>query len=98
MKYGLTSAPPIIQHGPVSTEQIELASELCRHKLQFTQNGLILGGGFVERCQVFSRADQNVRGRLRADVLEGEDVIILVNDFGRNLLGGDFAEKAVGVH
>src|SRR5512147_1534713 len=40
--------------------------------------------------------DQEVRRRLRVDVHEGDGVVVLVDDLGRDLAGGDLAEEAVG--
>src|SRR5208282_968599 len=39
--------------------------------------------------------DQNVRGGLRVDVLEGEHAVIFVDDFCRNFLRADLAEQAI---
>mgnify|MGYP006969975037 FL=1 len=36
---------------------------------------------------------QNMHGSLRSDVAEGEAVVILEDDVGRNLAGDDFFEK-----
>src|SRR5438552_18501459 len=44
------------------------------------------------------RTDQDVRGRLRADILEGEDFRIFVDHLRWNLLGRDLTEQAVGAH
>jgi len=38
-------------------------------------------------------ANQDVRGRLRTDVLEGEDIRIFIDDFRWNLLRGDFCRN-----
>ncbi len=39
--------------------------------------------------------DERMHRRLGPDVVEGQDAFVLVNDFGRNRSGRDFAEEAV---
>ena len=43
-----------------------------------------------------SRDDQHVYRRLRVDVLEGDQPVVLVDDGRRNLAVDDLAEEAVG--
>src|SRR5690606_22924640 len=52
----------------------------------------------VTRLQVVERGDrplgneQHVHRRLRVDVAEGQDLLVLVDDVGRNLPGDDLVE------
>ncbi len=41
----------------------------------------------------FLRDDENVLGRLRVDVIEGENKVVLVNDLCRNFASNDFLEE-----
>lgn len=81
MKYGLAGASTVVEDGTVACQQIPLSRQLRRHQVQFADHRLIFCGGLVQRFKVFSWAEQDVRGRLRADILEGEDFWIFVNDF-----------------
>src|ERR1041384_2681324 len=45
----------------------------------------------VQRFDVTFRDDEHVRGRLRADVVEGEHAVVLVHDARGNLPLDDFA-------
>src|SRR2546422_4900731 len=74
------------------------ARELGGDQLQLAEDGLLSWCGFGQRFKMFARANQNVRGRLRANVLKRENIRIFVHDFRRNLLRGDFAEQTVGTH
>jgi hypothetical protein len=55
----------------------------------------------VARAEVVEAGDmpawhhEHVRGRLRRDVLERDDLIVLMNDGCRNLSGDDPAEKTI---
>src|SRR5208282_1637919 len=66
--------------------------------VQLADDRLIFMRRVVQRNEMFSWNEQDMSGRLRADVLEREDVRILVNDLGRNLFCGNFTEQAVGAH
>ena len=57
---------------------------------------VILGSEVVEAGEVASRDDQHVRRRLRIDVIEGDDAVVLVDDGCGDLTRDDLAEQAVG--
>ena len=72
MEDGLACPAAIVYDGAVAFQKIAFAGQLRGDQLQFAKNGLMFGCGFVERFEMFARANQNVRGRLRTDVFEGE--------------------------
>src|SRR5579864_3569540 len=98
MKYGLTSARSIVEDRPIATQKVALACDLRSHQLQLANHCLVLAFCVIQRSKMLSRAQQNVRRRLRADVFERKNLGILVHDLGRNLLRGDLAEQAVSAH
>src|SRR5579859_1470304 len=98
MEDGLARARAVIEKRAVTCEEIALAGELRGNQMQLADQRLILGRRFVERNKMFSRAKQNMRWRLRADVLKRKDFGILVNDFRRNLFCRNFAEQAISAH
>ncbi len=49
----------------------------------------------VEGSDVLARNDEQMSGCLRRDVGEGEYAVILVDRFGWNVAGDDFAEDAI---
>src|ERR1700751_4489370 len=98
MEPGLAGAAAVIEDGPVPRQEMTFLSKLCRDELQFSEQTLLGRGGVMQCGKVFTRADENVSGGLRTDVLESEDVVILIDDLGWNFLGADLAEQAILVH
>jgi acetyl-CoA carboxylase alpha subunit len=49
----------------------------------------------MKACGPAFRDDKHVDFRLGLDVLEGQDVVILVNDSGRNLAGQDLVKNGL---
>src|SRR6266478_1499018 len=74
------------------------ARELRGDQLELAKNGLIFRCRIRQRFEVFTRTNQNMRGRLWADVLESKKIGIFVDDLRRNFLRGDFAEQTIGAH
>src|SRR5437016_14587648 len=93
MENGLARAAAVVQHRAVASEEIAFARKLCGDQLQLAQNRLIFGRGFGQRLEMLPRTDQNVGGRLRADVFKGKEISIFVDDLRRNLLRCDFADR-----
>ena len=60
---------------------------------QMSQQGMIGGLRLGDARHGFLGHDQNMGGRLRGDVAEGEDQIIFLNDRGRDFAGGDFLKQ-----
>jgi hypothetical protein len=56
--------------------------------------------GVVERCDVPFRDQHEMHGRLRIDIVEGEDIGVLVQLAALNFAANDLAENAVrvGIH
>ncbi len=98
MKYRLPCAASVVHNGSVAIQQIQFARQLCRDELQLAQKGLIFRTGLVQRSKMLTRANQDVRGRLRTDIFKREHFVVLVHDLGRNFLRGNFAEQAVSAH
>src|ERR1700722_16788735 len=95
MKYGLACATAVVQHGAVAGGQIALASKFRGDELQLAKHGRVLRSGFRQRDQMLSRAGEDVGGRLRLNILEGENVRVFVYEFRWDFLISDFAEQAV---
>src|SRR5689334_19813385 len=77
VKNRLPGACSVVQHRAITGEKIQLARQLRRDELQLAEHGLILGTGLVQRSKMFARTNQDVRGRLRADVFKREHLVIL---------------------
>ena len=81
MKDGLAGACAVVEDRAIAREKIAFAGELRGDQMQLADHGLVFGLRVVQRNEMFSRAEQDVRGRLRADVLESENFGIFVDDF-----------------
>ncbi len=94
---GLASVGANVQHGPVPALRDALfAGDLRRRQLELSQELAVRGVGGVERRQVLLWNDQDVNGRLWADVSESDDLIIDVNERRGDLAPGDPAKEAIG--
>src|SRR2546429_2614108 len=98
LEEGLGCSAGVVYDGAVAFQKIALAGKLRGGQLEFAKNGLMFGCRLVQRFEMFARANQNVRGRLRADVFEGKKIGIFVDDLRWNFLRRDFAEQTVGTH
>lgn len=81
MEDGLAGAGAIVEDGAIACQEIALAGELRSDQMELADDGLIFGRRVVQRNEMFARHKQDVRGRLRADVFEGKDVRVFINDF-----------------
>ena len=58
--------------------------------------GVVAGRQIVQRGDVPARDDQDMQRRLRVDVLERHQLIVLMDELAGNLAADDLAEEAVG--
>ena len=97
MEYGLAGALAAVQNGSVPIQKISLAGQLRGHKLQFPQDRLVFGRGVDQRFEMLARTNQDVRWSLWVDVANGHAALVLMDEFGRDFTGDDFAEEAIVV-
>ena len=79
VQHGLSSTASVIEHRAVAGEQVAFRGQLRRHQLQFPQQRLVTMLRIVQRAKMSSRTNQNMRRRLRIDVLERENIVILID-------------------
>lgn len=94
---GLSAFRAGADHHSIAFAQPLLARNFGRHQQQPAQHRFIRRLRFGQRCQVLFRDHENMRGRFRLDVVEGEYEVVLANLLSRDRAGGDFAEDAVRV-
>jgi len=95
MKNGLPGIGPAIGHQPIpALGHPKLRGELLADQGDVSHQFLVSRPESIQAGDVLLGYDQHVHWHLRRNVLEGNHEIILVNDGGRNLLGGYFAKKA----
>ena len=65
---------------------------------QVTERFPVIFSGFVERIEMLARDDQNVRRRLRANIVEGDAHVVFVNSRRRNLARNNSAKQTIFAH
>ena len=98
MKDGLPGAAAIVEDGAIAGEQMAFGGQFRRDMQQFSQEGFIRMRSVVQSRKMFTRTNEEVCGRLRIDVFKGKDIVIFVNELGRDFLCADFTKDAVWVH
>ncbi len=86
-----------ICHEPVSAFfHPEYCGDLGYGGENFAYDDAVVGMNVIEGGDVFFGDDENVLGRGRMNVLEGNTHIVFINSFGRDLSIDDFTEKTLG--
>ena len=94
---GLSGTGADVEHGAVSVFDVALASDMGGGEMALSDDFGVFGLRLFQSGKMFFGNDEDMRGGLGIDVFEGEDVGVLVNLFGGNFSGNDFAEEAVVV-
>ena len=84
-----------VEHGAVAALGVAALGGDCRGSPHHrADQAVVRTVEVVQRGDVRSRHDQHMHGRLRVDVLEGHEVVVLEHLLRRNLAGDDAAEQA----
>ena len=97
VKDGLSGAGADVEDGAVSLLDVALACDVGGGEVAAADDFGVGGLGLFQSGKMFFGNDENVRGGLRVDVFEGEDVVVLVNFFSRDFATDHAAEEAVGI-
>jgi len=81
VEYGLAGARTVVEDGAIAGEEVAFGGKLGGDELEFAEKGGVARMRVLQRGEMLARADENVRGGLRADVFEGEDLVIFVDEF-----------------
>ena len=76
--------------------ELALAGNALGGDEEMSEEGMILGRNGAVAGVMFFRDEKNVNGGLGGKITEGEDVIILVKNIGRNLAVDDAFEDGFG--
>src|SRR5271166_5315107 len=91
---GLSGTGAYVEDGAVSMLDIPLAGDVGCGQMAAADDFGVGGFGFFQPREMLFGNDEHVRRRLRADVFEGEDMLIFVNFLGGNFSPNDAAEEA----
>ena len=94
---GLSGAGADVEDGAVALLDVALAGDVGGGEVAAADEFSVGGIGFFQSGKMLFGDDENVRGGLRVNVFEGEDVVILVNFLGGNFAVDDAAEEAIGL-
>jgi hypothetical protein len=94
VEYGLTRPRADVQDCTVALLDIAPTGDLSSREVATANNFGVRGFRFFQSCKMFLGDDKDVSWRLRANVFEGEDVIVFVDLGCRDLAANDAAEKA----
>jgi hypothetical protein len=97
MEDRLSGAGADVEDGAVSLLDVALARDLCGGQMAAADDFGVSGLGLLQSGKMFFGNDKDVRGGLRFDVFEGEDVFVLVNFFSRDFAADHAAEQAIGI-
>jgi hypothetical protein len=92
MRYGLSGAHAVVQHSAKSVGNAALGRNFRGQQVDVADHRGVLRCGVAERDEVLARDDQDMRWRLRIQVLECHGVFILMDDPSRDLSSGDLAK------
>jgi len=85
-----------VEHGPVAVVGVSvLFRDGCGHTLHRAHQRIVVRIQIVQCGDVTARNDQDVQGRLRIDIPDRNDLVILMDEASRDLSCDDLAEKAI---
>ena len=94
MRHGFPRILSIINHQPVTAlRQAKLFGDLRRLQQQMSEHLLVRARRLGNTRDRLLRNDQHVRRRRRFDILQGEHLIIFINDRRGNFARGNFLKK-----
>jgi hypothetical protein len=98
VKHGVTGAGADVEHCAVAILDTALAPNPRSNEIAISDDLGIFGLSLLEADNVLLGNDEHMRGRLRADVFEGEDLVVFIHLLGRDLARNNLAKEAVWIH
>src|SRR5215470_17580270 len=95
---GLASAAAGVDYRAVAALQFSFSRDLRGYHGHGSEHSFVFRARFCQRRKMLLGTNQNMRGRLRINVLEGKNVGVFIHHFGGNLFSCDFAEQAICAH
>lgn len=94
--HGFAAVRAIVDHDAVTGGEVELAGQVGGGEQQVAEQGLVGERRLVDPRNGFLGYDQNMHGRLRLDVVNGDAVLVFVSNLGGDFAGDDFFEERHG--
>ena len=96
VRHGFAAVRAVVDDEPVAVIEAQFLRYFSGFEQQMAEQKLVVLVGFGEARDGFLWKNQDVDGRLRFDVADGEHHAVFINDVRRNLAGDDFFEKRFG--
>src|SRR5689334_9740706 len=93
MRHGFARVWTVVDDKTVASFEPSLFGNFSRFEQQVTKHLMIFRLGFSDTGNRFFWNNQDMDWSFRANVLERENEIVLVNDLRRNLASDDFFKK-----
>lgn len=96
MKYRLAAVRVCVDHDAIAGIGKPLFTrDLSRRIKEMPERTFMFAGSFIQRRNVLARDDENVRRRLRAEVVKGDTNIVLVDLLRGNLARRDLTKNTL---
>ena len=87
-----------VEHRPVAAIGVAVfPGDLRSRAMHGPNEAVVVRRQIVQRGDVSSRDDQHMQRRLRVDVFDRDQLIVLMHELSRNLAADDLAEETVGL-
>ncbi len=95
MEHGLPGTGTVVYDEPEGVGYTELLGNLARRQHEVAEQFLVRGLGIHQARDTLLGNHQHVHRRLGVDVVDGDAVLILIDEFAGNLAADDLAENSV---
>jgi len=96
VRHRFAGVPAIVEYeAETIVRQAQFPGNFGGFQQQMTKLGLVFGLRFGNARDGFLRDQEDMRGRLRGDVVEGNDQVVLINNPGRDFTSDDFLEQGL---
>src|SRR5215204_1370639 len=96
VEYRLTGFAIGVEYRPVAAVRVSVFfRDLRGSAVHRSDEDIVSRGQVVQRSDVAPGDDQHMQWRLRVDVLDGDQLIVLVHELSRDLAANDLAEETI---
>lgn len=96
VRHRFAGVPAIVEHEAETILcQAQFPGNFGGLQQQVTEQGLVFRPHFGNARNGFLRDQEDMRGRLRGDVVEGDDQVVLIDNPGRDFTSNNFLEQGL---
>lgn len=90
---GFAAVGAVVDHDAVTGGEVELTGHRAGGEQEVAKERLVIGRGGADARDDLFRDDEEVRGRLRRDVVKDDAEVVFVLDLGGDFAGNDAFEE-----